>query len=534
MKGESLNLKCMFFLFVIVFPLFLGATTEDIDLKIQDRYNGSNEQDEYSQRSMYNFYTNGSVHVGISPDASHDVGVESVLSPPAGVISPGMYSVIGRVRNWGDTTETFDVTGEVYDTTTWTLQFTNTINLIDFPVGGDTALTLGQFDFFADDYFMTYIYTELGDTNPGNDTASVFSFTAYALLDVVFQMDAETPTGDNQLLGVEFDGTYFYVTGGGAGADSNKLYVLDVAGNLIWTMDQPAHSTGWGWRDLAWDGTYTGADRIDTLYASVNDQVDYFGIDLTTGTLNYYGGYNGPENPNRALAWYGDSGWFYTANFSNPIYWFDKSNPNLGSTANPWTIYGAAWADDPTPGGSVWWHTQDDPGTGWGGNIVQYDPATQSFTGLNFGYIPTITVPITAGGMCFYDGFMNARNLFCLVQGTPDAIIGLYIGPPGIEEVPVLKNSLVFELSQNFPNPLNDGHTQIAYTTSRRGPVSLKIYDTSGRLIKTLVDRTEMPGRKTVFWDGKDNNNIGVSAGIYFYGLTADGKTTFKKMVIVK
>jgi hypothetical protein len=104
----------------------------------------------------------------------------------------------------------------------------------------------------------------------------------------------------------------------------------------------------------------------------------------------------------------------------------------------------------------------------------------------------------------------------------------------GIEEEKPVKNAMVFGLAQNVPNPLSNGNTQIAYVTTRSGPVSLKIYDNAGRLVRTLVDAQEDAGRKTVTWDGKDNNNNVVAAGIYFYRLAADGKVASKKMVVVK
>jgi flagellar hook assembly protein FlgD len=62
----------------------------------------------------------------------------------------------------------------------------------------------------------------------------------------------------------------------------------------------------------------------------------------------------------------------------------------------------------------------------------------------------------------------------------------------------------------------------------------LKIYDNAGRLIRTLVDAKENAGRKTVTWDSKDSNNNLVAAGVYFYRLTADGKTASRKMVVVR
>jgi hypothetical protein len=102
----------------------------------------------------------------------------------------------------------------------------------------------------------------------------------------------------------------------------------------------------------------------------------------------------------------------------------------------------------------------------------------------------------------------------------------------GVEEEPV-KEALLFGLSKPTPNPVANGAT-IAYTTTQRGPVSLKIYDASGRLVKTLVNRTEHAGRKTVRWNGKDNYDRAVSAGVYFYRLTAENKTVSEKMVVVR
>ena len=74
--------------------------------------------------------------------------------------------------------------------------------------------------------------------------------------DVLFTYDVEGPTGDYQCLGVEFDGVNFWVTGGSAGGEPNKLYKFDDSGSLVDTFDQPSHTSGWGWRDLAYDGEY--------------------------------------------------------------------------------------------------------------------------------------------------------------------------------------------------------------------------------------------------------------------------------------
>ncbi len=502
----------------------------------------------YPNVQIYFFYTDNAgwywygAFDNVSIDATvyvpeHDVGCIAVASPPAGPITPGDIDVIGQIHNFGNNIETFDVTAHVYDTTAgaWTLIFDQMVTFTDFPVGGDSLHNFGACTFGPDAFFYTEIFTDLtGDADPSNDTAFVYSWTAMGLGEIIFELDVETPTGDNQLLGVEFDGTYFYVTGGGGGTDPNKVYVLDVAGNLIWTMDQPGHSTGWGWRDLAWDNAYSGPDKIDTLWASVDPNVDGFSIDLTTGTLTHHISYSGQQSPNRALAWMDDSLWFWTANFSSSVYWFDKFG-NSGSASNTYAMYGAAYDTDPIDGGWVWWHSQDDPGTGWDGQISQFDPQTMSFTGLIFGYNPTTIVPTTAGGLCFYEGFMDYDVLFALVQGTPDAIIGLYVRDHiGIAEKPVEETPLVFGLNRIAPNPVSDGAT-VTYTTTKRGPVSLKIYNSAGRLVRTLIDsKNESAGYKTVYWDGTDDNHRSVAAGVYFYRLTAENKTASDKMIVVR
>ncbi len=185
-----------------------------------------------------------------------------------------------------------------------------------------------------------------------------------SLGDVIFEMDVETPTGDNQLLGVEFDGTYFYVTGGAGGADPNKVYVIDTAGNVVLALDQPDIPDYWGWRDLAWDRVYTGADRIDTLYGSCGQVVHKFGINFMDSTLDHYGSFYGPCYPlNRALAFMEDSAWFFTSNGedSNYNYKFSKTNTRIDSCFNNLYVYGAAYDNDPLEGGTVWWHSQDMP-----------------------------------------------------------------------------------------------------------------------------------------------------------------------------
>ncbi len=89
-------------------------------------------------------------------------------------------------------------------------------------------------------------------------------------------------------------------------------------------------------------------------------------------------------------------------------------------------------------------------------------------------------------------------------------------------------------LANNYPNPFNPV-TSITYGIDRRAFVSLRIYDVSGRLVRTLVEEVQEPGRRyTVTWDGRNRFGRNVSSGIYFYRLTTGTRASTKKMVLLR
>jgi C1A family cysteine protease len=88
-------------------------------------------------------------------------------------------------------------------------------------------------------------------------------------------------------------------------------------------------------------------------------------------------------------------------------------------------------------------------------------------------------------------------------------------------------------LSQNVPNPFNPV-TSIGYTIPSEAHVTLRIYDASGRFVRTVVDQTLPANRYTAVWDGLTYGGDRASSGIYFYRLVADGVELARKMILVK
>ncbi|MEE9269160.1 MAG: FlgD immunoglobulin-like domain containing protein [Candidatus Krumholzibacteria bacterium] len=106
---------------------------------------------------------------------------------------------------------------------------------------------------------------------------------------------------------------------------------------------------------------------------------------------------------------------------------------------------------------------------------------------------------------------------------------GEFLSPPVSVTIP----RGVFRLFQNHPNPFNPS-TTISYDVPLRTRVTLRIFDVSGGLIRTLVNGAQPAGRRSVTWDGRDNSGRRVASGIYFYRLHANGFSGTRKMVLIE
>ena len=93
-------------------------------------------------------------------------------------------------------------------------------------------------------------------------------------------------------------------------------------------------------------------------------------------------------------------------------------------------------------------------------------------------------------------------------------------------------------LLQNYPNPFNP-ETWIPYQLSENSPVSISIYDTTGKLVRTLSLGFQSAGfynsqERAAYWDGRNALGERVASGIYFYQLTTPSFQQTRRLVIVK
>lgn len=90
-----------------------------------------------------------------------------------------------------------------------------------------------------------------------------------------------------------------------------------------------------------------------------------------------------------------------------------------------------------------------------------------------------------------------------------------------------------FSLKQNYPNPFNPT-TQIAYSLTQKGEVSLKVVDMTGKVIKELFKGVQESGDHLQTWNGNNSNGRMSSSGVYMILIEFNGTQLSKKMTLIK
>lgn len=124
-----------------------------------------------------------------------------------------------------------------------------------------------------------------------------------------------------------------------------------------------------------------------------------------------------------------------------------------------------------------------------------------------------------------------------LYDSTANAIVRGIINYLGLDFTGISeeKGSILsgFVLKQNYPNPFNS-FTTIQYSLHQEDKVTLILYDLKGSQIKTLINDRQIPGVKTLMWNGKNDAGEPVPAGIYLYTMASGNIITTRKLIFLK
>lgn len=118
---------------------------------------------------------------------------------------------------------------------------------------------------------------------------------------------------------------------------------------------------------------------------------------------------------------------------------------------------------------------------------------------------------------------------------TYSGLSGKVLTPVGPIELPsAIENDVSsigdFKLYQNYPNPFNP-ETSIRYDVPKTGNVLLKVFDTMGREVATLVNDFQQQGTYTVSFNA---DKFSIPSGIYYYRITIGGFSKCVKMICLK
>ncbi len=126
------------------------------------------------------------------------------------------------------------------------------------------------------------------------------------------------------------------------------------------------------------------------------------------------------------------------------------------------------------------------------------------------------------------------QDWFGLAAPDVDAVLGRsfdrleFVGDKVSVAVEPKETPGAFRLEQNFPNPFNPT-TEITYTLAATGPVTLRVFDAQGRLVRTLAAGTQPAGFHRVTFDAGR-----LPSGTYLYRLETAAGVRTRKMVLIK
>ncbi len=223
--------------------------------------------------------------------------------------------------------------------------------------------------------------------------------------------------------------------------------------------------------------------------------------------------------------------YFVSSNTDDPFVYWD-SEPDSGYSVDnlaPGAPLGLAGEQEYTPEGmQLTWDDNEES------DLLEY----RVYRGTTSGFVPGAgnLIDSPTDSELFDDGWEWEEGYYYKVSAVD--VHGNESGyallePDGVTGDEPLEIPDATFLAQNFPNPFNPS-TTIRFGLKEGGHVSLRIYDTAGRLVAVLIDESRPAGPYATVWNGKDRNGYSAVSGVYFYRLTVGDFLETRKMILLK
>ncbi|MGA9117440.1 MAG: Omp28-related outer membrane protein [Bacteroidota bacterium] len=435
----------------------------------------------------------------------NDVGAASVDEPRSN-IPPGIYTPRVTVKNYGLTTQSFDVDLIIAPGT-----YASTASVSNLTPGQTQQLTFTTWTPPVGSYTLTAV-TQLGtDQNPGNDTLSTFHIVSDLNRAVLLEFCTGTwcpwcPCGDltaDTLLGIYPNLVVLAYHGPAGGTDPYSTF----NGNAILSqLGLSAYPTAMFDRQNAPGDFTTWRGFCENRY------VNYAPTPVTIAVQSH------TFNPStRQLSVTAD----LTSNCTLPAQYrvnFVLTEENL--------VYEQT-GNTTCPGSQTWvhkWVVRNMVNGSMGENVNTGvwnagQTVTKTFTTtLNAAWVPANSHFVI---------FVYRNDPVLATSEIQNAMVSSVVPPMDVRQTGGLVPSQ-FEMSQNYPNPFNPA-TNIRIAVPEQGFVSLKVYDVTGREVRTGVHEVLAPGVYNVQLDAS-----GLASGTYFYTMRAKGFTETRLMTLLR
>jgi len=322
-----------------------------------------------------------------------------------------------------------------------------------------------------------------------------------------------------------FNGKIYVLGGSGWPASYAEVEIIDVVTGEV-TIGEPlpkpgeqASSVLYDGKIYIWGGLYKNSDTGERLYRASLSIYDIaqnswtqgadFPIEMATygnavaknGKIYSFGGYDGTTH--------------------NEIYEYNIATNNwtfIGSTPEPISTHSnVIYGDNVFLIGAY-----DVENRFW-----KYNLADKSWTVYKSNFIGTRHASAVIFGDRLYTLAGVAQNNGKYRYSNVVQSLGLSEFPTSVATTPNQPNR--FNLEQNYPNPFNPT-TKILFDIQEQSNVTLKIFNSLGEVVTTLINKQLGPGKHEFNFNA---NNF--SSGVYFYELNVNGKwQQTKKMTLVK
>jgi len=126
-------------------------------------------------------------------------------------------------------------------------------------------------------------------------------------------------------------------------------------------------------------------------------------------------------------------------------------------------------------------------------------------------------------------GWMSTTNLLAHIGfWYPDIVTGIEEKGRFRWESADIKETRLYPPA---PNPFYRT-TRIRYTLTSEQHATVQICDITGRIVRTLVNSNQKPGRYSLTWDARDNSNRTVASGVYICRFVAGDYQRNTKLIL--